>query len=112
MRKETERETEKEKGRRKGKKSKRRQKNIEKRDRKKEKDKEPVAQRQDVVSGTLALLLHFHESAFKVSRAAYPKGTKSCRTQGESVHPSIHPSVSFWQVWALRGLGQTLGGPV
>ena len=30
-------------------------------------------------------------SAFKVSRAAAPKGTKSCRIQGESVRP-VHPS--------------------
>ena len=26
----------------------------------------------------------------KVFWAAAPKGTKSCRTQGESVHPSVH----------------------
>ena len=53
--------------------------------------REPVAQRQEVVSGTLALLKHFHDSAFKVSRAADSKGTKSCRTQGESVHPYQEP---------------------
>ena len=70
------------------------------RSRRREREREPVAQRQDVVSGTLVLLRHFYESAFEVSRAADPKGTKSCRTQGESVHPSVHPSVSFWQVWA------------
>ena len=52
----------------------------------------PAAQRQDVVSGTLALLWHFHESISLVSRAADWKGMKSCRTQGESVHPSIHLS--------------------
>ena len=29
----------------------------------------------------------------KGSRAAAPKGTKSCRTQGESVRPSVRPSI-------------------
>ena len=37
--------------------------------------------------GTLALLSHLSMVAFQVSRAAAPKGTKSCRTQGESVRP-------------------------
>ena len=48
---------------------------------------EPVAQRQEMVFGTLALLSHLSMVAFQVSRAAAPKGTKSCRTQGESVRP-------------------------
>ena len=47
----------------------------------------PVAQRQEMVFGTLALLSHLSIVAFQVSRAAAPKETKSCRTQGESVRP-------------------------
>ena len=50
---------------------------------------EPVAQRQEMVFGTLALLTHLSMVVFQVSRAAAPKGTKSCRTQGESVRPYI-----------------------
>ena len=46
-----------------------------------------------VVSGTLALHRHFHESMLKVSRAADLKGMKSCRKQEESVHPCACPSV-------------------
>ena len=54
----------------------------------------PVAQRQDVVIGTLALLWQLLLKLFiDVSRAADPKGTKSCRTQGESVRTSVHLSV-------------------
>ena len=46
-----------------------------------------------MVSGTRALLIIF-ESYTEGSRAADPKGTKSCRTQGRiSVHPSIQTSV-------------------
>ena len=56
----------------------------------------PVAQRQEMVFGALALLSFVTIKTFKVSRAAAPKGTKSCRTQGESVHPYVHPSVRGW----------------
>ena len=53
---------------------------------------------QEVVSDSLALLNGLLRSA-RGSRAAAPKGTKSCRTQGEflsvrlpvSVHPSLGP---------------------
>ena len=38
-----------------------------------------------MVFGTLALLTHLSMVVFEVSRAAASKGTKSCRTQGESV---------------------------
>ena len=48
---------------------------------------EPVAQTQEMVFGTLALLAHLSMVAFQVSRAAALKGTKSCRTQEESVCP-------------------------
>ena len=72
--------------------------------------KKPVAQRQDVVSGTLALLWYFSESAFEVSRAADPKGTKSCRTQGESVRPSVCPSIRPSACQHLASLGQALRG--
>ena len=58
------------------------------------KELKPVAQRQDVVIGTLALLWQLLSKLFiYVSRAADPKGTKSCRTQGESVRTSVRPSV-------------------
>ena len=40
-----------------------------------------------MVFGTLALLSHLSIVAFQVSRAATLKGTKSCKTQGESVRP-------------------------
>ena len=54
----------------------------------------PVAQRQDVVIGTLALLWQLLlKLIIDLSRAADPKGTKSCRTQGESVRTYIRPSV-------------------
>ena len=36
------------------------------------------------------MCVHKHYTGFW---AAAPKGTKSCRTQGESVRPFIHPSV-------------------
>ena len=52
-------------------------------------EEKPVAQRQDMVIGTLALLFCFSKLVFKVSRAADPKGTMSCRTQGESVRPYV-----------------------
>ena len=42
-----------------------------------------------MVIGTLALLTHLSMVVFQVSRAAAPKGTKSCRTQGESVCPYV-----------------------
>ena len=46
-----------------------------------------------MVSGTHALLIIF-ESYTEGSRAADPKGTKSCRTQGRiSVHPSVRPTI-------------------
>ena len=45
-----------------------------------------------MVGGTLALLCHVHVSTLKLSGAADPKGMKSCRTQRESVCPSIHLS--------------------
>ena len=38
------------------------------------KEKEPVAQRQEMVSGTLALLRGLSRVAFHVSRALAPKG--------------------------------------
>ena len=56
-----------------------------------------VAQRQDEVSDTLALLICklvnvFIKVNLSESRAAAPKGTKSCRTQGRiSIRPSIPP---------------------
>ena len=55
-----------------------------------------VAQRQDMVSDILALLIYILVNVFiKVilsgSRAAAPKGTKSCRTQGEFLY--VHPSI-------------------
>ena len=63
-------------------------------ERKKERKIEPVAQRQDVVIGTLALLWQLLSKLFiDVSRAADPKGTKSCRTKGESVCMYVHLSV-------------------
>ena len=43
----------------------------------------PVAQRQEMVISTLALLSSLFMVAFQVSRASAL--TKSCRTQGESV---------------------------
>ena len=58
----------------------------------KNKDKESVAQRQDVVIGTLALLWQLLSKLFiDVSRAADPKGTKSCGTQADfhSVIPAV-----------------------
>ena len=49
-------------------------------------DLQTVAQRQEMVSGTLALLSGLLGVAFYVSRASAPK---SCRTQGESVRPYV-----------------------
>ena len=64
---------------------------------------EPVAQRQYMVSGTLAVpSAHQHcNGSFEVGRAADQKGTMSYRIQGESIYmsvclsvcPSVHPSV-------------------
>ena len=64
---------------------------------------EPVAQRQYMVSGTLAVpSAHQHcNGSFEVGRAADQKGTMSYRIQGESAYmsvclsvcPSVHPSV-------------------
>ena len=52
---------------------------------KKQRGRELVAQRQDMVSDTLALLIHklvivFIKVILSGSRAATPKGMKSCRT--------------------------------
>ena len=59
-----------------------------------------VAQRQDMVSDTLALIIYklvnvFIEVILSGSRGAAPKGTKSYRTQGEflSVHSFIRSSI-------------------
>ena len=49
-----------------------------------------------MVFGALALLSFVTIKTFQVSRAAAPKGTKSCRTQGESVHLSIRSSMRGW----------------
>ena len=51
-----------------------------------------------MVSDTLALLIYklvnvFIKVILSGSRAAAPKGTKSCRTQGESVRPYVRPYV-------------------
>ena len=63
-------------------------------------DDKLVAQRQDMVSDTLALPIYILVNVFiKVilsgSRAAAPRGTKSCRTQGDFpfVHPFIRPYI-------------------
>ena len=53
----------------------------------KEIEEEMEEKEDQMVFGTLALLTHLSMVAFQVSRAAAPKGTKSCRTQGESVRP-------------------------
>ena len=54
---------------------------------------EQVIQGYHMVSGTHTLLIIF-ESYTEGSRAADPKGTKSCRTQGRiSIRPSVHPSI-------------------
>ena len=50
----------------------------------------PVAQRHEMVFGTLALLTHLLMVASQVRRAAAPKGTKSYRIQGESLE-SLRP---------------------
>ena len=57
---------------------------------------EPVAQRQEMVSGTLSLLSGLPRVAFHVSRALAPKGYKVCT--------SIHP--------LLKGCKEFLGAPV
>ena len=75
---------------------------------------------QEVVSDSLALLNGLLRSA-RGSRAAAPKGTKSCRTQGEflsirlpvSVHPSLSPPGCLHQpkgglIHVLRSLIQGL----
>ena len=63
-----------------------------------------------MISGTLALIWHLHELAFRVSSTADPKGTKSCRTQWESVH-----TFAFWcqgsHCLALASNHQALASP-
>ena len=67
-----------------------------------------VIQGYHMVSSTDALLIIF-ESYTEGSRAADPKGTKSCRTQGRiSVHPSIHPSPPKSPTQASEGLTHKL----
>jgi len=46
-----------------------------------------------MVFGALALLSFVTMEMFQVSRAAAPKGTKSCRIQGESVHQYVRLSM-------------------
>ena len=61
-----------------------------------------------MVSGTRALLFIF-ESYMEGSRAADPKGTKSCRTRENfhlSIRPSIHPSIP-----PFKGPTQASKGP-
>ena len=53
----------------------------------------PVDKRHHMASGTLAPLYTVFWLKLGCSGAAAPKGTKSCRTQGESVRPSVHLSV-------------------
>ena len=66
----------------------------------------PDAQRQEMVIGTLALLRGLFIVAFEISRAS---GPKSCRTQGESVHLSIHPSIYPKRALAWASLRRVLG---
>ena len=58
--------------------------------------KEPVAQRQEMVIGILALLWYFVMVAVMGAGQRLwrePEETKSCRIQGESVRPSIRTYV-------------------
>ena len=61
-----------------------------------------------MVFGTLALLTHLSMVAFQVSRAAAPKGTKSCRTQGETVCPY---ACNFTSIHKIARASQRLAPP-